>query len=79
MLNHPFILHLEATFQDEHTLYMLIELVRGGELFNYLEKQEKERYHQMILSQLNLLTACAIKASEIKEESLSSYELAVKA
>ena len=40
MLNHPFILHLEATFQDEHTLYMLIELVRGGELFNYLDKQE---------------------------------------
>jgi hypothetical protein len=43
-----------------------------------LEKQEKERYHQMILSQLKLLTECAIKASEIKEESLSGYEFAVK-
>ena len=40
MLNHPFVLHLEATFQDEKTLYMLFEVVRGGELFSYLEKQE---------------------------------------
>ena len=34
MLNHPFVLHLEATFQDEKTLYMLFEVVRGASCFH---------------------------------------------
>ena len=33
---HPFILHLYGTYQDENCLYMLLEIVMGGELFRLL-------------------------------------------
>jgi cGMP-dependent protein kinase len=33
---HPFILSLVSTFKDANCLYMLLELVQGGELFTYL-------------------------------------------
>ena len=35
-LKHPFILHLYGTFQDSDCLYMLLEIVMGGELFRLL-------------------------------------------
>eukprot|EP00520_Triparma_pacifica_P005934 CAMPEP_0118657960 /NCGR_PEP_ID=MMETSP0785-20121206/14303_1 /TAXON_ID=91992 /ORGANISM="Bolidomonas pacifica, Strain CCMP 1866" /LENGTH=850 /DNA_ID=CAMNT_0006550925 /DNA_START=127 /DNA_END=2675 /DNA_ORIENTATION=+ len=35
-LKHPFILHLYGTFQDSNCLYMLLEIVMGGELFRLL-------------------------------------------
>ena len=35
-LRHPFILHLYGTFQDVNCLYMLLEIVMGGELFRLL-------------------------------------------
>ena len=40
-LQHPFILRLEATFQDRDVLYMLLELVPGGELFTLLTTNEE--------------------------------------
>ena len=39
MLEHPFIVNLVATFQDEKRLYMLMEFVNGGELFSYLRRE----------------------------------------
>jgi serine/threonine protein kinase len=39
-LNHPFILKCVATFQDKHSLFMLLEFVQGGELFSLLSKQD---------------------------------------
>eukprot|EP00511_Aplanochytrium_stocchinoi_P010330 CAMPEP_0204865744 /NCGR_PEP_ID=MMETSP1348-20121228/13085_1 /ASSEMBLY_ACC=CAM_ASM_000700 /TAXON_ID=215587 /ORGANISM="Aplanochytrium stocchinoi, Strain GSBS06" /LENGTH=405 /DNA_ID=CAMNT_0052017231 /DNA_START=125 /DNA_END=1342 /DNA_ORIENTATION=+ len=36
-LNHPFINCLHQTFQDNDCLYMLLELVQGGELFSLLQ------------------------------------------
>ena len=38
-LRHPFILRLEATYQDAHLLYMLLECVPGGELFQLLAQR----------------------------------------
>lgn len=38
--NHPFIVELYATYQDQHNLYMLMELVQGGELFTLLHNEE---------------------------------------
>jgi hypothetical protein len=35
-LNHPFIINLEAAFQDNDFVYMLMGLVQGGELFSLL-------------------------------------------
>jgi len=37
-INHPFIVNLYASFQDEKNLYMLMEYVIGGELFSQLRK-----------------------------------------
>ncbi len=37
-MNHPFILSLVHTYMDETYLYMLLELVQGGELFCLLDR-----------------------------------------
>jgi serine/threonine protein kinase len=41
MLQHPFIVNLYATFQDDRRLYMLLEFVNGGELYAYLQTEGK--------------------------------------
>ncbi|KAL7533915.1 hypothetical protein ACHAWF_004666, partial [Thalassiosira exigua] len=35
-IDHPFVVNLIRTFQDDQHLYMLIELVQGGELFSVI-------------------------------------------
>lgn len=35
--DHPFVLKLYKTYQDENSLMMLLEIVPGGELFTYLQ------------------------------------------
>ncbi|KAK3251619.1 cGMP-dependent protein kinase [Cymbomonas tetramitiformis] len=39
-LSSPFTVNLMATLHDEHTLYMLMEKVMGGEFFIYLQSRE---------------------------------------
>ena len=39
-LKHAFVLELYGTFQDEVNLYLMLELVRGGELFRRLHGDE---------------------------------------
>lgn len=39
MIEHPFIVNLVSTFQDDKRLYMLMEFVNGGELFSYLRRE----------------------------------------
>ena len=34
---HPFIVNLQRTFKDKNHVYMLLDLVLGGELFTYLQ------------------------------------------
>ena len=41
-LKHPFVVNLVATFQDERQLYMLIELVQGGELFSIIHTETRD-------------------------------------
>jgi CRP-like cAMP-binding protein len=40
LLSHPFILHLVSSYQDENNLYLVLPLVRGGELFSVLQKRK---------------------------------------
>ena len=35
-MDHPFVLKLFGTFQDRDQLYMLLEIVMGGELWSLL-------------------------------------------
>ncbi|BGP36104.1 Cytochrome c oxidase subunit 1 [Rhodotorula toruloides] len=37
-VDHPFVVNLFCTFQDEANLYMLLEFVQGGELFSHLRR-----------------------------------------
>lgn len=50
--DHPFLLGLVASMQDEHELYMVIELVLGGELFAILRDQKKFPIETAVLSRL---------------------------
>eukprot|EP00386_Alphamonas_edax_P005983 GDKI01019517.1.p1 GENE.GDKI01019517.1~~GDKI01019517.1.p1 ORF type:complete len:348 (-),score=85.49 GDKI01019517.1:110-1153(-) len=38
-IEHPYIVNLITTFQDEKRLFMLMEYVNGGELFSYLRRE----------------------------------------
>lgn len=38
---HPFIVNLAGSFQDEYCLYMVIEIVIGGEFFSHLRNAIK--------------------------------------
>lgn len=42
-LDHPFILPLISSFQDENNLYLLISLIQGGELFNVIHGNPRRR------------------------------------
>eukprot|EP01083_Nonionella_stella_P101148 286366_1 len=53
-IRHPFIVNLEATFQDEYFLYLVLELVSGGEFFTLLKRAGKLQ-----------LPHCAFYASQI--------------
>jgi CRP-like cAMP-binding protein len=41
-VDHPCVVNLIATFQDERSLYMLIELVQGGELFSVIHTETRD-------------------------------------
>ena len=41
-IKHPFVVNLVCTFQDDRSLYMLIELVQGGELFSVIHTETRD-------------------------------------
>lgn len=55
--DHPMLLRLVASFQDEHELYMLLELALGGELFSRLREQEKFDYDTACFYAANVAAA----------------------
>ena len=40
-INHPFLVHLQSSFQDEKKLYFILEFCPGGELFGLLSLKDK--------------------------------------
>uniref|UniRef100_A0A7S2JSU2 cGMP-dependent protein kinase n=1 Tax=Leptocylindrus danicus TaxID=163516 RepID=A0A7S2JSU2_9STRA len=42
-LEHPFIIKLVSAFQDDFSLYMLLSLVEGGEMYELMKRQESRR------------------------------------
>lgn len=57
--DHPFILKLVTTFKDRYCLYMLLELVLGGELFTYLHGGDIE---YLSSGHARFYTACVLQA-----------------
>ena len=41
-LDHPFVISLVSSFQDNRSLYMLLELVQGGELFSVVHTEHMD-------------------------------------
>ena len=44
MINHPFLVSTDGFSQDKKFLYVVLELVNGGELFTYLRGVGKYKY-----------------------------------
>ena len=75
--DHPFILRLLATYKDLHCLYMLLELVQGGELFSLLHckggklaSNDAMFYGACVLSALEYLHKRSIVYRDLKPENL---------
>mmetsp|Transcript_10395 Transcript_10395/g.15043 ORF Transcript_10395/g.15043 Transcript_10395/m.15043 type:complete len:355 (+) Transcript_10395:67-1131(+) len=75
-VNHPFIVNLNAAFQDRDHLYMLMEYVIGGELFTQLRKvnrfsDENARFYAAeIVLAFEYLHAKNIVYRDLKPENL---------
>ena len=77
-LEHPFVVNLVATFQDDRNLYMLIELVQGGELFSVIHTETRDGipngnsrfYAACILESLSHLHHRGICYRDLKPENI---------
>merc|ERR1711933_350803 len=77
-LEHPFVVNLVSTFQDERALYMLIELVQGGELFSVIHTETRDGipnansrfYAACILESLSHLHHRSICYRDLKPENI---------
>mmetsp|Transcript_67764 Transcript_67764/g.211989 ORF Transcript_67764/g.211989 Transcript_67764/m.211989 type:complete len:389 (+) Transcript_67764:161-1327(+) len=76
MVEHPFIVNLLTTFQDEKRLFMLLEYVNGGELFSYLRKEGRlpndsaRFYAGEIILAFSYLHSMSIVYRDLKPENL---------
>lgn len=41
-LHHPFLIGLVSSFQDDNFVYMLLQLIQGGELYNYIHTPKSD-------------------------------------
>lgn len=77
-VDHPCVVNLIATFQDERSLYMLIELVQGGELFSVIHTETRDGipnansrfYAACILESLSHLHHRHISYRDLKPENI---------
>ena len=77
MIDHPFILRLYNTYKDNDHLYMLLELVQGGELFSRLQSnggrvgiRDAQFYAACVLDAFEHLHAKHILYRDLKPENL---------
>mmetsp|Transcript_25854 Transcript_25854/g.40187 ORF Transcript_25854/g.40187 Transcript_25854/m.40187 type:complete len:794 (-) Transcript_25854:80-2461(-) len=77
-IDHPFVVDLRCTFQDDRHLYMLIELVQGGELFSVIHTETRDGipnansrfYAACILESLSHLHHRHITYRDLKPENI---------
>lgn len=46
--NHPFLINMDFVFQNEFRIYFLMPFIKGGMLFDHLQKQEKAFEEHMV-------------------------------
>jgi serine/threonine protein kinase len=75
-MDHPFVLRLVATYQDEGELYMLLELGLGGELFSLLAKKaplpdaQARFYSSQVVSIFTYMHGMKVVYRDLKPENL---------
>jgi hypothetical protein len=75
-VEHPFIIRLFQTFQDEHCLYMVLEYAPGGELWKHLRRLRKfpnpvaRFYAAEVVLALDYLHTHGVVYSDLKPENL---------
>jgi cAMP-dependent protein kinase regulator len=75
-LDHPFVVNLVSTFQDERNLYMLIELVQGGELFSVIHTETRDGIPN---ANSRFYAACILESlSHLHHRSISYRDLKAK-
>jgi len=77
-LNHPFLAHLAATYQDEKCIYMLLGFVQGGELYSVvhsntgdgIEEKKANFYASAILEGLSYMHRRHVVYGDLKPENI---------
>jgi protein kinase A len=63
LLQHPFILSMVSSYQDDMNLYLLLPLIQGGELFNIVQQQAQQgRGYALEFQDAAFYAACIIEA-----------------
>jgi len=75
-LNHQFILNIHGTFKDDHSIYFVLELLQGGELFTQLrnrghfEDKDAKFYGAQVMLAFAHMHAKNIAYRDLKPENL---------
>eukprot|EP00743_Colponemidia_sp_Colp-15_P004051 GILK01004370.1.p1 GENE.GILK01004370.1~~GILK01004370.1.p1 ORF type:complete len:931 (+),score=151.79 GILK01004370.1:61-2793(+) len=76
LLHHPHVIAMKDIFNTKQYIYIVMELVKGGELFDaivgrkYLTEIESARIVKQLLSTTNYLHACGIIHRDLKPENI---------
>ena len=57
-VEHPFIVRLHYAFQTEGKLYLILDFLRGGDLFTRLSKEVSMNYESKVCSEKNWQLLC---------------------
>jgi serine/threonine protein kinase len=57
-IDHPFVIKLVNTDQDKQSVFMLLRLVQGGELFNVMHNDDRDCIPE---SEVKFYTACILE------------------
>ena len=63
-LDHPYVIKLEELHESKNSIYLILELLEGGELFNFISSKKKISLQDIQNSMHNLLEALAYLASK---------------
>lgn len=76
MIEHPFVVNLLTTFEDERRLFILLEFVNGGELFSHLRRKgrlpsdDAQFYSAEITLAIEYLHGMKVVYRDLKPENL---------
>ena len=75
MIRHPYVVEIRDVYESKRWIYISMESVKGGELFNYLDQNSLTeigiaQIMKQALQALDYLHACGIMHRDIKPENI---------